>query len=195
MPTNQNLKVKDLKEEKKNLYKVEINEQSYLFVTDTVLKYRLVKGKEVTNIDEIINFNNKILYLNKIRNYALKYPKSIYNLKLYLKEKYEDIDSEYIINILINEGIIDDKRYALNKYYALKSKNYGQAYIINYLLYKDHIDKEIINNIIENDKAEIDLKPLIAKLLIKYKGDKTKVTNYLLRKGHKYNDIKSALEV
>ena len=195
MPTNQNLKVKDLKEEKKNLYKVEIAEQAYLFVTDTVLKYRLVKGKEVTNIDEIINFNNKILYLNKIRNYALKYPKSIYNLKLYLKEKYEDIDSEYIINILINEGIIDDKRYALNKYYALKSKNYGQAYIINYLLYKDHIDKEIINNIIENDKAEIDLKPLIAKLLIKYKGDKAKVINYLLRKGHKYNDIKSALEV
>ena len=186
MPTNQNLKVKDLKEEKKNLYKVEIAEQAYLFVTDTVLKYRLVKGKEVTNIDEIINFNNKILYLNKIRNYALKYPKSIYNLKLYLKEKYEDIDSEYIINILINEGIIDDKRYALNKYYALKSKNYGQAYIINYLLYKDHIDKEIINNIIENDKAEIDLKPLIAKLLIKYKGDKAKVINYLLRKGHKY---------
>lgn len=195
MPTNQNLKVKDLKEEKKNLYKVEIAEQAYLFVTDTVLKYRLVKGKEVTNIDEIINFNNKILYLNKIRNYALKYPKSIYNLKLYLKEKYEDIDSEYIINILINEGIIDDKRYALNKYYALKSKNYGQAYIINYLLYKEHIDKEIINNIIENDKAEIDLKPLIAKLLIKYKGDKAKVINYLLRKGHKYNDIKSALEV
>lgn len=194
MPINQNLKVKELKEEKKNLYKVEINEQSYLFVTDTILKYRLVKGKEVTNIDEIINFNNKILYLNKIRNYALKYPKSIYNLKMYLKEKYEDIDSDYIVNILINEGIIDDKRYALNKYYALQSKNYGQTYIINYLLYKDHIDKEIINNIIENDNNIINLKPLIAKLLIKYKGDKVKIINYLLRKGHKYNDIKSALE-
>ena len=194
MPINQNLKVKELKEEKKNLYKVEINEQSYLFVTDTILKYRLVKGKEVTNIDEIINFNNKILYLNKIRNYALKYPKSIYNLKMYLKEKYEDIDSDYIVNILINEGIIDDKRYALNKYYALQSKNYGQTYIINYLLYKDHIDKEIINNIIEKDNNVINLKPLIAKLLIKYKGDKAKIINYLLRKGHKYNDIKSALE-
>ena len=114
MIENQNLKVLSLNKVKTDIYNVVINDTIYEFNEDTVLKYRLVKGKEIINLKEVLDYDNKIKYLAKIRNYVIKYPKSIYNLKEILISKYLDIDVNYIIDILIKEGFVDDKRYAKN---------------------------------------------------------------------------------
>ena len=192
MIENQNLKVLSLNKVKKDIYNVVINDTIYEFNEDTVLKYRLVKGKEIINLKEVLDYDNKIKYLAKIRNYVIKYPKSIYNLKEILISKYLDIDVNYIIDILIKEGFVDDKRYAKNKALSLISKNYGLNYIKNYLLYKEHISNDIVNEILESLDFKVDFNDLLNKLK-KQKYDKQKAYNYLIRKGFNYNDFKYIL--
>lgn len=192
MIENQNLKVLSLNKVKKDIYNVVINDTIYEFNEDTVLKYRLVKGKEIINLKEVLDYDNKIKYLAKIRNYVIKYPKSIYNLKEILISKYLDIDVNYIIDILIKEGFVDDKRYAKNKALSLISKNYGLNYIKNYLLYKEHISIDIVDEILESLDFKVDFNDLLNKLK-KQKYDKQKAYNYLIRKGFNYNDFKDIL--
>lgn len=192
MIENQNLKVLSLNKVKKDIYNVVINDTIYEFNEDTVLKYRLVKGKEIINLKEVLDYDNKIKYLAKIRNYVIKYPKSIYNLKEILISKYLDIDVNYIIDILIKEGFVDDKRYAKNKALSLISKNYGLNYIKNYLLYKEHISNDIVDEILESLDFKVDFNDLLNKLK-KQKYDKQKAYNYLIRKGFNYNDFKDIL--
>lgn len=192
MIENQNLKVLSLNKVKKDIYNVVINDTIYEFNEDTVLKYRLVKGKEIINLKEVLDYDNKIKYLAKIRNYVIKYPKSIYNLKEILISKYLDIDVNYIIDILIKEGFVDDKRYAKNKALSLISKKYGLNYIKNYLLYKEHISNDIVDEILESLDFNVDFNDLLNKLK-KQKYDKQKAYNYLIRKGFNYNDFKDIL--
>lgn len=192
MIENQNLKVLSLNKVKKDIYNVVINDTIYEFNEDTVLKYRLVKGKEIINLKEVLDYDNKIKYLAKIRNYVIKYPKSIYNLKEILTSKYLDIDVNYIIDILIKEGFVDDKRYAKNKALSLISKKYGLNYIKNYLLYKEHISNDIVDEILESLDFKVDFNDLLNKLK-KQKYDKQKAYNYLIRKGFNYNDFKDSL--
>ncbi len=192
MIENQNLKVLSLNKVKKDIYNVVINDTIYEFNEDTVLKYRLVKGKEIINLKEVLDYDNKIKYLAKIRNYVIKYPKSIYNLKEILISKYLDIDVNYIIDILIKEGFVDDKRYAKNKALSLISKKYGLNYIKNYLLYKEHISNDIVDEILESLDFKVDFNDLLNKLK-KQKYDKQKAYNYLIRKGFNYNDFKDIL--
>ena len=192
MIENQNLKVLSLNKVKKDIYNVVINDTIYEFNEDTVLKYRLVKGKEIINLKEVLDYDNKIKYLAKIRNYVIKYPKSIYNLKEILISKYLDIDVNYIIDILIKEGFVDDKRYAKNKALSLISKKYGLNYIKNYLLYKEHISNDIVDEILESLDFKVDFNYLLNKLK-KQKYDKQKAYNYLIRKGFNYNDFKDIL--
>lgn len=192
MIENQNLKVLSLNKVKKDIYNVVINDTIYEFNEDTVLKYRLVKGKEIINLKEVLDYDNKIKYLAKIRNYVIKYPKSIYNLKEILISKYLDIDVNYIIDILIKEGFVDDKRYAKNKALSLISKNYGLNYIKNYLLYKEHISNDIVDEILESLDFKVDFNDLLNKLK-KQKYNKQKAYNYLIRKGFNYNDFKDIL--
>ncbi len=192
MIENQNLKVLSLNKVKKDIYNVVINDTIYEFNEDTVLKYRLVKGKEIINLKEVLDYDNKIKYLAKIRNYVIKYPKSIYNLKEILISKYLDIDVNYIIDILIKEGFVDDKRYAKNKALSLISKKYGLNYVKNYLLYKEHISNDIVDEILESLDFNVDFNDLLNKLK-KQKYDKQKAYNYLIRKGFNYNDFKDIL--
>ena len=192
MIENQNLKVLSLNKVKKDTYNVVIDDNVYEFSEDTVLKYRLVKGKEIINIKEVLDYDNKIKYLAKIRNYVIKYPKSIYNLKEILISKYIDIDVNYILDILIKEGFVDDKRYAKNKALSLISKKYGLNYIKNYLLYKENISNEIVNEVLENLEIKVDFNDILNKLK-KQKYDKQKAYNYLIRKGFNYNDFKDVL--
>lgn len=192
MIENQNLKVLSLNKVKKDIYNVVINDTIYEFNEDTVLKYRLVKGKEIINLKEVLDYDNKIKYLAKIRNYVIRYPKSIYNLKEILISKYLGIDVNYIIDILIKEGFVDDKRYAKNKALSLISKKYGLNYIKNYLLYKEHISNDIVDEILESLDFKVDFNDLLNKLK-KQKYDKQKAYNYLIRKGFNYNDFKDIL--
>lgn len=187
-----NLKVDSLKELKKGLYEVTINNKAYKLVTDTILKFRLVKGKEVASLDEVLNYNQKVIYLDKIRNYALKYPKSSFNLAQSLKEKYSDLDINFIIDILKQEGIVSDFAYAKQKALSLSNKGYGISYITNYLRFKDHISQDIINSLnIENNEHK--LEELVEKLKKKDPSDQNKLIKALLRKGYKYDDFKALL--
>ncbi len=200
MILDQNLKVLSLKQIKKDLYEVNINGEIYNFVTETVLKYRLVKGKEIIDLNEIVNFNNLNTNISKIKNYILKYPKSIYNFRIYLKEKYENIDLDYIINELIKLDFLNDKRYAVSKANNLLNRGYGLNYIKNYLNYNEHIDNNIIEEVVADLTVDsADLNKLIVKLANKYAkldyyNKKNKIINYLLRKGYNKIDFMADLE-
>lgn len=199
MQENLNNTVLSIKEIKKDLYEVNINNEIYQFVVETVLKYRLLKDKIVDNIDEIIKYNDLNKDYNKILNYCLKYPKSIYNFKLYLNNKYKDIDISYIIDKLINIKALDDKKYAQMKINSLLNKGYGINYIKNYLIYNDKIDNYIIDELLIDIETTNNIDETINKLIKRYnkldnKAKREKIYNYLIKKGHNYNDFKTILD-
>ncbi len=197
MPTN--LRITDIKELNKEEYEVIIDNNTYILVADTVLKYRLYKDKEIDNLAEIIEYNNKIKYLDKIRKYVSRYLKSKYNYYLYFSNKYEDIDITYILDYLEEIGLIDDKKYTNIKANSLISNGYSINYIKKYLIYKDHIDSSVVDEVLQNlDNTDSNIEKLILKLIRKYdkydnKEKKDKIIKYLLRKGYNLEEFKDIL--
>ena len=53
-----NAKVIDLVPVRKNIYKVNIAGTIYELCEETVIKYRLVKGKEVLDVSQILAYDN-----------------------------------------------------------------------------------------------------------------------------------------
>ncbi len=143
---------------------------------------------------EIIVDNETNILYSKIRAYAIRYPKSSYELRLQLKNKYalDDITTDNFIERLKYEKILNDNLYCESLISSLKRKGYGENYIYNTLRQKG-LDTNIL---IENDSSV--LEHMIAKQLKNYKGlplakQKEKLTSYLLRKGYNYSLIKEKL--
>lgn len=195
-----NAKVIDLVPVRKNIYKVNIAGTIYELCEETVIKYRLVKGKEVLDVSQILAYDNLYKHYDDIKNYYLRFPKSRYNFAKVIKEKYPDIDIDLIIDRLISQNIINDYKYAYAKAYSLNKKGYGNNYIKNYLTYREHIDQAIITDTLANFTDDLgQLEDLIDKLIVRYSkwDDKVKyqkIVNYLLQKGYKYETFKSILQ-
>lgn len=200
MQAKPNAKVIDLVPVRKNIYKVNIAGTIYELCEETVIKYRLVKGKEVLDVSQILAYDNLYKHYDDIKNYYLRFPKSRYNFAKVVKEKYPDIDIDLIIDRLISQNIINDYKYAYAKAYSLNKKGYGNNYIKNYLAYREHIDQAIITDTLANFTDDLgQLEDLIDKLIVRYSkwDDKVKyqkIVNYLLQKGYKYETFKSILQ-
>lgn len=197
------MKVKSLKEsKKKNYYNVILdNNESYLFSTDVILKYRLVDGKEIDNkiLKESINLNNISDIYNKASSYAIKYMKSKKEIFDYILEKgYEEDIAYQVIDKLIDNKIIDDEKYIKSYIYSyiinsnginmIREKLYQKGYK------KDLIEKELLN--LDYDLYYEYLLKLYNKIKNKYdKYDSyiriNKIKAYLYQRGYNSSDIET----
>ncbi len=189
-------------EKEKKLYKVTIDNKDYLFDEEIIVKYRLVKGKELEDdlIDKIIYDNNLIIYYKKALDYSLKYNKNSAAIYDYLA-KFDLKNNEIadIISKLKEIKIIDDEKLILNTLDTLVRKGNGKLLIINKLYNLKYNEKLIDFAItkINYDEYFKALKKLYDKALIKYQDElndfvkESKIKRYLYQRGYSLDDIES----
>lgn len=182
------------------------NDKEYKLSIETVLEYRLVKGKEITEVElenAILNDLVNIWY-NKALDYALKYNKTSFDTFKYLTEKKEvDNDIAFkVVEKLKDKNIIDDYKIALNKIYALANNGNGKLLIeqkLKNLGYpKNIIDKAMTN--IDLDSYYEGLEKMYIKAKKNYEKEeneyirKQKIIKYLLSRGYYLNEIKEFMD-
>jgi len=192
------------KSKKKSVYVVAIGNKTYEFNEDIIIEFNLYKGKEINDdlLNKALASNSLNDYYNKALNYALRYYKSSYDTKNYLKEKglsNELIDE--IVNKLIEKNIINDKKIVENSVFSLVKSCNGKLLIIEKLKQK-RFDINLINECVNNIDMDFYfecLNKLYEKVKNKY--DKYpdyvrigKLKGYLYSRGYSTNDI-SILEI
>ena len=192
------------KSKKKSVYVVAIGNKTYEFNEDIIIEFNLYKGKEINDdlLNKALASNSLNDYYNKALNYALRYYKSSYDTKNYLKEKglsNELIDE--IVNKLIEKNIINDKKIVENNIFSLVKSCNGKLLIIEKLKQKK-FDINLINECVNNIDMDFyfeSLNKLYEKVKNKY--DKYpdyvrigKLKGYLYSRGYSTNDI-SILEI
>ena len=192
------------KSKKKSVYVVAIGNKTYEFNEDIIIEFNLYKGKEINDdlLNKALASNSLNDYYNKALNYALRYYKSSYDTKNYLKEKglsNELIDE--IVNKLIEKNIINDKKIVENTIFSLVKSCNGKLLIIEKLKQK-RFDINLINECVNNIDMDFyfeSLNKLYEKVKNKY--DKYpdyvrigKLKGYLYSRGYSTNDI-SILEI
>ncbi len=191
--------VSESKKDKK-VYLVTIDNKDYVIDEEIVIKYRLVKGKELEDnlIDNIIHDNNMIIYYKKALNYSLKYNKNSAAIYDYLaKFEISNSDIAEIIDNLIKIHVLDDERLILNTLDTLVRKGNGKL-LIKEKLYNLKYRTELIDMAltkINYDDYFASLKKLYDKALIKYAKEEDsyiknmKIKKYLYQRGYSLDDI------
>lgn len=110
------MKLEKLKKTNKaGIYEIYIDEKKYKIHEETVLKYNLIKDKEIDDIylKDIINDNDIFFLIDKVYNYLSRGLKSEKEVRDYLiKQGASNKTISDIVNKLISERLIDDKIYA-----------------------------------------------------------------------------------
>ncbi|MGM9971875.1 MAG: regulatory protein RecX [Anaeroplasmataceae bacterium] len=188
--------VKDLLKNKNGYTVIFINGTIINVSEDTVLKYRLVKGKEVDK-DILNNLSSDESYFS-CYNQALKYIGS--SLKAtsqvcdnLVKHGYSNDDINLTIEKLKENKIIDDKLYASEYVLYLSRQGYG----IKMIEYKAANLKLDIEEAIKNMDYDIyyeALDKLIKRQLKLYKDNKlNRLKKYLLNRGYLMSEILDSL--
>ncbi len=139
------------------------------------------------------------------RDYALKVVGFKDRTEKEIREKltqkgYDEITIEDETQFLKNYGFINDSRYAERFISdAINLKKWGKARIKTELLRKG-IDREIIENTIEDAFSEIDDDRLLSEMQRRFKNsdfsnikERTRIFNFYLRRGFSPNEIKGAM--
>ncbi len=189
------IRVADLKKDK-SLYEVQFENGVALKVDeDFVVKYRLVKNKEIDDAiyKEIIKEASYNSYKNKLIRYASTYLKSRYQYSLYLKKISTPTWAiDLILDELQESKIINDEFYAKSLIEHYLNLGYGEKYI-EYKLKESRVESEIINNCVYSISDEI-YKESIRKYLKKNnKKDIKALTRALLNRGFNYQLINECL--
>lgn len=190
--------VNDLKETKKG-YIVTIDDKEYKFQEDTIVDFRLVKGKEITKeiLNDAIKAEDLNYYYNKALDYHIRYMKGRSEIYTYLiKKGISPKNANTILDKLENSKVLNDKNVieSLIRTY-IKDKN-------GILMIKEKLkSKGFDTNDIEDELSKIDLdiyyeclESLYQKIKDKYnKYDDyiriNKIKAYLLQRGYTYQDI------
>lgn len=161
-----------------------LNEKSF----DTELSKKVFE-----NIKHLIN-ERQVIW-DKIRLFLLR-NKNLKYIKLKLLEKW--FDKVLVEEILQNDFLEDWKSLLNEKSLYIKIENYKNAWkSINYIkqkLIERSQDRELVENIITSifeNWEEMSIKKEAEKLLKKY--DKVKVTQKLIAKGFRYNEVRRVL--
>ncbi|NLP50117.1 recombination regulator RecX [Bacillus sp. RO1] len=181
-------------------------EYAFAVYEATLLKFQLVKGKELDELDiEEILYSDQI---NKAYNAAVHYlsfrMRTEKEIEEYLKEKeYESFISKEIVLRLREQGYLNDKEFA-NAYVRTQVNTTlkGRGVMEQELLEKG-VSKDIIVDVLEAEYSqETELEhavKLVLKYAPKYKKDSfkimiQKVEQALVRKGYAFSVIQTALE-
>ncbi len=144
-----------------------------------------------------IAFNKGISYISKMM-------RSEKQVRRYLEKKgFEDTAIDYAIDKMSNYNYIDDQSFAkMILSHQINVKHAGRL-AINQAFYKNGISKDIADKMLNNfdDEMQFENAKIIAeKLIKKYKNiedkyeKKRKITQGMLRRGHTWEMIISALE-
>lgn len=191
--------VNDSKKDKKG-YLVTIDNKDYIIDEEIVIKYRLVKNKELEDnlLNKILHDNNMIIYYKKALNYSLKYNKNSAAIYDYLnKFEINNRDIAEIIDNLIKIHVLDDEKLILNTLDTLVRKGNGKLLIkekLYNLKYREELITLALNKINYDDYFKA-LKKLYDKALIKYDKEtdsyikNMKIKKYLYQRGYSLDDI------
>ena len=192
--------VKSLKKiPRKSEYLVTIDSTDYKFKENIVVKYRLVKNKEIDNetLKMAISENDfESIYL-KTERYVINYSKSEKEVIRYLKKKeIDNLTINKIIAKLRQLNLIDDTNLVEALIYSY-IKKYNGIKLIEEKLKQKGIDYDLIDSSLNNidyDSYYLYLNKLYEKIKNRYdKYDsyirKNKIKKYLLSRGYTYSDI------
>lgn len=198
------MKIIKYSKQKNGNYKVYLDDNTFIILhEEVILKNELLLKKSIDNIEELINQSKKYELLNICMKYISKKLRSVKEIKVFLqKEQVNDIDSEWIINELLQKNYLNDKIFSrsyIND--RINLSNDGPKKIIMYL------EKEDIAKDVYEEYLDLFTKDLIYEKINKYinKQIKTnKKSKYILKNkiifnltnlGYEKGDIISCLEL
>jgi regulatory protein len=188
-------KITKIEEQKKKKNRVNIyidGEFSSGLYKDTILKYHLYEGKEITKseLSEIQQFEILQDAKEKALNYLSYRTRSKKEIKNYLyKKNFEEEIIYNIINDFENSGLIDDKTFAEMWVKDRSKRNPKGNLILRKELIEKGISEEIINSVLKNINEKENAKRAASKALKKYinkNNFKEKILSYLSRRGFPY---------
>lgn len=182
------IKVKDLKKVKNNYEVTLSNDLTLLLDEETILLYRLVKGKEI-DLDKLSEIKGKKEFFDAYSK-AITYIGSSFKSKRQVKENLVKKGfSEYVIDDvlerLVLNNIINEDVYETEYISYLISSGYGEL-IIRKKLYERGLNKD--KEIIKDDKYYESLKKLVESKK-NYYNDLCKLKKFLLGRGYTYSDL------
>lgn len=182
------IKVKNLKKVKNNYEVTLSNDLTLLLDEETILLYRLVKGKEI-DLDKLSEIKGKKEFFDAYSK-AITYIGSSFKSKRQVKENLVKKGfSEYVIDDvlerLVLNNIINEDVYETEYISYLISSGYGEL-IIRKKLYERGLNKD--KEIIKDDKYYESLKKLVESKK-NYYNDLCKLKKFLLGRGYTYSDL------
>lgn len=171
---------------------------------DLVVEFRLVPGKVIDQVNlkgllleaEVGKLMERMYKLWNIRPRSEKEVRNYFKIKG--KELASDLTVDLVIKKLKQKGLLDDKKFA-EDWMEARSKKYGKNRI-RQELYQKGIDKEIVNEVIENgENSEQIIQQALEKKLRIWKNLKAlefkkKAYGYLIRRGFEYEIVKKVIE-
>lgn len=176
-------------------------DDEYVITTDVDFwaENYIVDGSEIENEEweELVLKINYKKAFNKCADLLSRRDHSVKELRDKLLRTVDEQSADKAINKFLELGYLNNEKFALSlANHLFNNKNYSKNHV-RQELYKRGIDKDIINDIIENNESDqIDSiirvinKSYVNKL--KLEGGKDKVIAALMRKGFIYSDIKTA---
>lgn len=176
-------------------------DDEYVITTDVDFwaENYIVDGSEIENEEweELVLKINYKKAFNKCADLLSRRDHSVKELRDKLLRTVDEQSADKAINKFLELGYLNDEKFALSlANHLFNNKNYSKNHV-RQELYKRGINKDIINDIIDNNESDqIDSiirvinKSYVNKL--KLEGGKDKVIAALMRKGFIYSDIKTA---
>ncbi|NLK12196.1 MAG: hypothetical protein GX312_01200 [Candidatus Phytoplasma sp.] len=182
-------------EKKGKNYLVTLNQETVELTEETMLFYRISKGKVISDsIDEIKEKNLYYLTYQKVIR-KLKYPKSSHEIIKYLeKEKLDQKNINEMMKELKEKKLIDDHKLIEN---IITYTNQSRNKIKLKLLQKGFIESDF-QDLLQKKDENIWLEKDFHKLVLKHQKEsqavaKIKIERSLLSKGYAYHHIKEIM--
>lgn len=134
-------------------------------------------------------------------NYIYRFPKTEKELRIQLmKKKYSQTDIDYAIIFLKKKGYINDEKFAKLYIESELIKKWKSIYLVKWKLISKWVDKNIIDNVLQESKEEIKewIINKIEKEVNKFKiqgYDWVTIIKKLISKGYNLEDIKKYVEI
>ena len=205
----QNKFITSVEQQQKNKHRYNVNidgEYSFAVHADVLIKYRLLKGREINpqELEEILIAEE----LNRAKQVALNYlsyrPRTVEELRNHLLGKgFEGDHCQEVTSQMQKLGYLNDREYAKQWIQERKNARPRGKYLLRQELLRRGIDKEIADDVIDqeltSDEAMQMIKTLVDK---KYRNArfsdfyelKMKMIPFLQRKGFSFELILAVLE-
>lgn len=149
--------ISDLKRVKPGYYELSIEAKKYLVTEDSVLKYRLFKGYEISQkqLEECLVEDDFSKIKNKAFVYSLKYLKNGYETIRYLEDRgISYIEAKKAVEEIKKEGKLNEQALA-NGIAAGLARSSNGPYMIRFKLKNRHFDsnvvEEALSSLVEED--------------------------------------------